>query len=90
MLAESVGRMFDLLPSEMSRYSDKLGTLIAYARTQTEDTSPEAIKWAIRALQSRVGTPPIGEKWLPYLSKYAYLKLETMNMQKEVEKYEHN
>lgn len=88
LLEQSLGQMFDLLPSEIARYSDKLGLLIDYAKTQTDDRSPEGIKWAIRALQGRVGTPPLGEKWLPYLSKYAWLKLDEIRLKKEVEQYE--
>jgi hypothetical protein len=90
MMEQSVGQMFDLLPSEISRYSDKIQTLIAYAKTQTDSTSPEALKWAIRSLQGRVGTPPLGQKWINYLGQYAWIKLESMKLQKEVENYEHS
>lgn len=90
LLEQSVGQMFDLLPSEISRFSDKLGTLVDYAKSQTDNHTPEGIKWAIRALQGRVGTPPLGEKWLPYLSQYAWLKLDEIRLKKEVERYEHN
>jgi hypothetical protein len=89
IVLNSIGQIFDFKPSEISQYKDKLGTIIEYARTQTDDKSPEGLKWAIRSLQGKVGTPPLGEKWVNYLAQYAYIKMESMNMAKEVEKYEH-
>jgi hypothetical protein len=88
LLLHSVGQMFNLRPGEIDNDREKILLLIDFAETLTEDRSPEGVKWAIRSLQGRVGTPPLGEKWLPFLSKYAYIKLESMKMQKEVEKYE--
>ena len=90
LMTQQVGQMFDFKPSEVGQYKDQINTLIEYAKTCTEDRSPEAIKWAIRSLQGKVGTPPLGEKWVTYLTKYAYLKLEGLKLQKEVERYEHN
>ena len=90
LLIQSVGQIFDLRPREIQGSKERLNLLIDYAKSVTTDHTTEGLKWAIRALQSRVGTPPLGERWLPYLSKYAYLKLESIKLQKEVENYEHN
>lgn len=90
MLTQSVGQMFNLRPNEISHESDKIKLLIDYAKTQTDDHSTESLKWAIRSLQGKVGTPPLGQSWIPYLSQYAYLKLESNRVQKEVERYERN
>jgi hypothetical protein len=90
IMLNSVGQMFNLRPDEITKDKDKINLLIDYAKSQTDETSPEAIKWAIRSLQGRVGTPPLGQAWIPYLSQYAYLKLESLKLNKEVEKYEHN
>ena len=85
-----VGNMFDLKPSEISQFEDKLTLLIEFAKTQTDDHTVEGIKWAIRSLQGKVGTPPLGEKMINYLQKYAYLKMEAKRLEKDIEKYEHN
>jgi hypothetical protein len=90
LLIQSVGQIFNMRPQEIQASKERLNLLIDYAKTQTDDHTTEGLKWAIRALQGRVGTPPLGEKWLSYLGKYAYIKLESLKMQKEVEKYEHN
>ena len=90
IMLHSVGQMFDLRPTEIPGFKSKINLLIDYAKSQTEDRSLEGIKWAIRSLQGKVGTPPLGEKWINYLSKYAYLKLEGIRLQQEAEQYEHN
>lgn len=90
MLEQSVGQMFDLTPSEISKYSDKIGLLIDYAKTVVDDPSEMNIKWAIRSLQGKVGTPPLGEKWVTFLTKYAWLKLDELRIKKEVQRYEHS
>ena len=90
LLQQSVGQVFDLTPNQVNKYKNKIDTLIEFAKTQTEDHSIEGIKWAIRSLQGKVGTPPLGEKWITYLAKYAWIKLEGRKVEKEVEQYEHN
>lgn len=89
-LLQSVGFMFNLHPREVTLEKERIKLLIDYAKTQTDDRTSEGIKWAIRSLQGKVGTPPLGEKWIPYLSKYAYLKMESLKLNKEVENYERN
>jgi hypothetical protein len=89
LLINSIGQMFDLKPSEIGLFSDKIGTLLEYAKSQTEDQSREGLMWAIRELQYKVGTPPLGEKMINYLNKYAYLKLEENKIREEIKKYEH-
>ena len=90
LLFQQVGQMFDFKPSEIGQYHDKLDTLIAYAKTQTDDRTPEGLKWAIRSLQGKVGTPPLGEKWINYLTTYAYIKLESLKFAEAAKKYERN
>jgi len=87
ILTDSIGKMFDLKPSEMSRYKTKINTLIAYAKLKTDDHSPQGLKWAIRNLETKLGTPALGEKLINYLTRYAYLYLESKNLEKELGKY---
>lgn len=84
----AVGSLFDLKPSEIDQYKDKINTLLEYAKTQTKDHSREGLMWAIRDLEYKVGTPPLGEKMINYLAKYAWLKLENLRLQNDINKYE--
>ena len=91
LLTERVAReLFDMMPSEISRNKSKLNTLIDYAKTKTEDHSPEGIKWALRNLSLKLGTPPMGEKLISYMTRYAHLDLESQEIAKEKEKYHGN
>ena len=87
-LNDSVADMFDIKPSERSKYSGKINTLIDYAKSKTDQHTPEGIKWAIRSLALKVGTPPLGEKLITYLTTYAYLAIEKQNIEKQMNKYE--
>jgi len=90
MMLQQVGALFDLKPTECQKYANKLNLLIDYAKTQTDDHTIIGMKWAIRSLQGKVGTPPLGQKWLPYLCEYAHLKLEAITRQEDIDKFERN
>lgn len=74
--------------SEISLYADKINTLIEYAKTQTKDLSPENLKWVIRSLELKLGTPPFSEKRISYVARYAYLLLEENKIKKEKQQFE--
>lgn len=67
--------------------SESVDTLLKWAKANTDDHSPEGLKWAIRNLEAKTGTPPLGEKVVTFLSRYAYLNLESLRINKELENY---
>ena len=73
--------------NDVSQYDSELKTLLDYAKTQTKDHSPENLKWVIRQLELKTGTPPFGEKAIKYLARFAYLNLEQSKINKELESY---
>jgi len=87
---QQVGAIFNFTPQESSKNKNKLNLLVDFAKTQTDDHSVEGLRWAIRSLEGKLGTPPLGQQWLPYLCEYAFLKMEQMRVQKKTEEYEHN
>jgi phage host-nuclease inhibitor protein Gam len=87
LLLEQVAQLFDFKPSEVQAYKTELNTLLEYAKLKTDDKSAEGLKWAIRNLSLKVGTPPIGEKMIKYLTRYAYLYLEGKKIDKEKENF---
>lgn len=88
MLREQIAKsLFDFKPSEMASYKDKLETLITYAKMKTDDHSPDGIKWALRNLGVKLGTPPLGEKLINYLHVYAKLYLESKRVEAEKDKF---
>lgn len=80
-IAQAVGLEDD---SEFELSKEKLQTLLDYAKSQTKDHSPESLKWAIRVLETKTGTPPFGEKLVSYLARYAYLVMEKSKIDQEL------
>jgi len=72
---------------EKYRYKEKVETLLEYVKTQTNDWSPESIKWVIRSLELKLGTPPFSEKRINYVAQYAWLCMETQRLAEEKEKF---
>lgn len=69
--------------NKQSAYRHKAQTLLEYAKSQTEDHSPENLKWIIRSLELKLGTPPLAEKRVNYLARYAWLEMEESKLKKE-------
>ena len=80
-IAQVVGLEDD---SEFELSKEKLQTLLDYAKSQTKDHSPESLKWAIRVLETKTGTPPFGERLVSYLARYAYLVMEKSKIDQEL------
>lgn len=73
--------------AEITRNQDKLSTLLEYAKHKTTDNSLEGLKWALRKLGDRLNTPSSGEKWVDYMSRYAYLELESIKLDEEKRRF---
>lgn len=86
-LTEQVRQMFNMGPNEVVQYKRNIGTLIEYAKMKTNDHSAESIKWIIRRLGTKLGTPPLGEKPVSYLSRFAYLELQGQKVKEEQKRF---
>lgn len=87
LIQYQVAKLFDLQEKEMSSYRNKLDTLIAYAKTKTNDHSAEGLKWALRNLDLRLGTPPMGEKRINYMHRFAQLELEGQRIKQQRDQF---
>lgn len=59
--------------SEKARYDSKIKDIVNWAKNVTEDHTPEGIKWAIRDMQMKIGSPRVGESFIDYLHSYIAL-----------------
>ena len=80
-IADSLG-----VESDNSNYVDELRWLMDYAKDQATDNSREGLRWAIRELELKLGTPPFLEDKVKYLARYAYLFMESKKTNKELQK----
>lgn len=74
--------------SEFNKYQINLKTLTDYAKSQTKDHSPESLKWVIRSIETRLGTPPFAEDRIKFITRYVYLLSESKRIEEEKKKFE--
>lgn len=68
--------------SDKLQYSDQIDDIIAWAKQEGyKDTSE--LKWIVRSLQDRLGSPPLTEKWVTRVARFAHLSLETQKLEAE-------
>lgn len=75
-----------VLEIEGDKYSNELETLLEWAKTQVKDDDPISLKWAIRDLRMRIGTPT-HEDAVKHLARFAYLDLEEKRIKREKESF---
>lgn len=73
--------------SEKSRYDSKVKAIIDWAKLQTDDHTPEGIKWAIRDMQMKIGSPRGGESHIDYLFSYVALATQKKDVDSKLAKY---
>ena len=84
-----VGRVLGLEnESEFNKYQPNLKTLVDYAKSQTIDHSTENLKWVIRSLETKLGTPPFAEDRVKFITRYAWLLSEEKRINDEKKKFE--
>lgn len=74
--------------SDFNKYQSNLKTLVDYAKSQTTDHSPENLKWIVRSLNAKLGSPPFGEDRIKFISRYTYLLNESKRIDEEKKKFE--
>lgn len=68
-----------------SDYDDDVSTLVKWAKMKAGD-DPMDMKWAIRDLQMRLGTPTYGDH-IKHLTRFAYLEMEENRIKKEKDSF---
>jgi len=77
----AVKQVLDIQSSDGS-YDEDIGILVEWAKGQVDDSDPVNLKWAIRDLRMRIGTPSFGDS-IKHLSRFAYLDLEEKKIKEE-------
>lgn len=83
---QELAEFFEIEKAEVGKMSPKLNTLLDYAKANTPEG--EDVRWTLRRLETKLGTPPFGTDKLSYMAEYAYLWLQSRDMNKKLEKYE--
>ena len=68
---------------DQHRYRQDVDLLIDWVKMENKNPSREDIKWALRNLETKLGSPPLSEKKISYLSRFAYLEMEGRKLEEE-------
>lgn len=74
------------IKNDSKDYDEDVNTLVKWAKTQVDSDDPTEIKWAIRDLRMRLGTPTLGDS-IKHLSRFAYLDMEEKRIKSEKQKF---
>lgn len=74
------------LERDNTDYDEDIKTLVKWAKQQTDSDDPQELKWAIRDLRMRLGTPSFGDS-IKHLTRFAYLDLEEKRIKSEKQKF---
>ena len=74
------------IKADDSNYTDEIDWLLDYAKDQAEENIPEGLKWVIRELETKLGTPPFLEDKVKFMARYAFLFMEGKKTNKELQK----
>lgn len=83
----AIAEYLDIDHKEATKYAENIETLLEWAKRQTDDHSLSNLKSMIRSLELKLGTPPISEKRIHYIARYAYLDMEDRRIKKEMEQF---
>lgn len=82
---QELADFFEVDKSEVGRLSPKLNTLMMWAK---QNTPPgEDIRWTLRRLETKLGTPPMGRSQIDHMAEYAFLWLEAHDANRKLEQY---
>lgn len=82
----AVHQVLEIDGSDKATYEGDVKTLIEWAKEKTGSEDYSTLKWAIRDLQLKIGTPAFGDR-IKNLSRFAYLELEENRIKKEKETF---
>ncbi len=84
IMRNAVAEALDMEPKEAKQYKDKINTILDYAKNQTDELNPMKVKWIVRSIELKLGTPPLSEKRISQVSRYAYLNQEKERINSEI------
>lgn len=86
LLLNDVAQLLKIDLNEVGKYKHKLETIIEYAKTKTDSKEAHELKWVIKSLGLKLGTPPLGERLVDQMNLYAKIHLQELALKKEKER----
>jgi prolyl-tRNA synthetase len=73
--------------SDIVKSGDHVRRLIEWAVNQGAKDSTDIV-WKIKQLQSRIGSPHLGETWPSHLGQFVYLEMERNRLDQQLKDYQ--
>lgn len=70
------------LKEATGKYKDQIHNILAWAKDEGFEDLTD-LKWKIQTLQSRLGSPPLTEKWVTSIARFVYLDHESKRIKQE-------
>ena len=80
-----LAQMFGVDQKMLGRYSSKINTIMDWAKANTPEG--EDVRWTLRRLETKLGTPPFGVDKISHMAEYAYLWLQNQDINKKLDQY---
>lgn len=81
----AIGQVLNIGSDEISEGREKIDSIVRWAKTQSEDHSFQNLKWIVKQLEMKLGTPDFGESRLTKVSRFAFLDMEGKRIEMEKE-----
>ena len=81
----AIAQFFDIDSKEMINNVEGIETIMKWVKTQTDDLDLMNIKWVLRELEDKLGSPPLTEKRISQVVRYATLDLQSKQIEREKE-----
>lgn len=82
---QELADFFEIEKAEVGKMSPKLNTLMDWAKANTPEG--EDMRWTLRRLETKLGTPPFGTDRLSHMAQYAFLWLQANEANKKLDTY---
>lgn len=83
--AQELADMFEIEKADYGKLSPKINTLLDWAKLNTPEG--EDLRWTLRRLETKLGTPPMGTTRLNYMAEYAFLWLQNNEINTKLDNY---
>lgn len=82
---QELADMFEIEKADYGKLSPKINTLIDWAKLNTPEG--EDLRWTLRRLETKLGTPPMGRSRIDHMAEYAFLWLQNQEINKKLDEY---
>lgn len=82
---QELAQMFEIDKNDYGKLSPKINTILDWAKQNTPEG--EDIRWTLRRLETKLGTPPMGVDKISHMAEYAFLWLQGRDINKKLDNY---